>query len=77
MDFANYNAIEFRRGGKVLHASFNRPDTMNAVDQVLEASFDYELISQQTRDHQEAADALREKRAPQFRDEQRHGFWRK
>jgi hypothetical protein len=29
MDFANYNAIEFGRDGKVLHARFNRPDTWN------------------------------------------------
>lgn len=32
MNFSDYRAIEFRRDGKVLHATFNRPDTLNAVD---------------------------------------------
>ncbi len=36
MDFATYSAIAFRRDGKVLHATFNRPDTLNAVDAVME-----------------------------------------
>ena len=40
MDFSNYNAIEFRRDGRVLHATFNRPDTMNAVDHILQADLD-------------------------------------
>lgn len=40
MNFADYNAIEFRRDGKVLHATFNRPDTMNAVDDVLQPDLD-------------------------------------
>lgn len=36
MDFSKYQAIVFRRDGRVLHATFNRPDTLNAVDDVLE-----------------------------------------
>lgn len=32
MNFSDYRAIAFRRDGKVLHATFNRPDTLNAVD---------------------------------------------
>jgi enoyl-CoA hydratase len=32
MNFASYKAIQFRRDGKVLHATFNRPDTLNAFD---------------------------------------------
>lgn len=35
MDFANYQAIQFRRDGKVLHIILNRPDTLNAVDDLL------------------------------------------
>lgn len=37
MDFSSYQAIEFRRDGKVLHATFNRPDSLNAFDGVLHA----------------------------------------
>jgi enoyl-CoA hydratase len=36
MDFASYNAIKFRRDGHVLHATLNRPDTLNAVDPEME-----------------------------------------
>lgn len=36
------------------------------VQQVLDASMAYELQSQQTSDHQEAANAFREKRPPKF-----------
>jgi len=32
MNFSDYRAIEFRRDGKVLHATFNRPATLNAID---------------------------------------------
>ena len=32
MKFSDYHAMQFRRDGKVLHATFNRPDTLNAVD---------------------------------------------
>jgi enoyl-CoA hydratase len=32
MRFSDYQATQFRRDGKVLHATFNRPDTLNAVD---------------------------------------------
>lgn len=31
-NFSEYKAIGFRRDGKVLHATFNRPATLNAVD---------------------------------------------
>src|ERR1700730_15919609 len=36
MDFSAYSAIAFRRDGKVLYATLNRPDTLNAVDAVME-----------------------------------------
>ena len=39
MVFSSYQAIAFRRDGKVLHATFNKPDTLNAFDAVL----DYEV----------------------------------
>lgn len=32
MNLSDYRAIAFRRDGKVLHATFSRPDTLNAVD---------------------------------------------
>jgi len=32
MDYSRYHAIAFRRDGKVLHATFNRPDSQNAFD---------------------------------------------
>ena len=32
MDIDSYTSIALRRDGKVLHASFNRPDTLNAFD---------------------------------------------
>ncbi len=40
MDFSHYRAIIFRREGRVLHATFNRPGTMNAVDDVLQPDLD-------------------------------------
>ena len=36
MIFEDYKAIAFRRSGRVLHATFNRPDTLNAFDEALE-----------------------------------------
>jgi enoyl-CoA hydratase len=36
MEFSDYEAIIFRRDGRVLHATFNRPDTLNAVDERLD-----------------------------------------
>jgi enoyl-CoA hydratase len=36
MNFADYRAIVFRREGRVLHATFNRPDTLNAFNEELE-----------------------------------------
>jgi enoyl-CoA hydratase len=37
MDFSSYSAIAFRRDGKVLHATLNRPETLNAIDPAMEA----------------------------------------
>ena len=37
MDFSQYQAIVFRRDGRVLHATLNRPETLNAIDPGLEA----------------------------------------
>jgi len=36
MNFSDYRAITFRRDGRVLHATFNRPDTLNAFNEELE-----------------------------------------
>ncbi len=36
MQFADYNVIALRRDGRVLHATFNRPDTLNAMDAALQ-----------------------------------------
>jgi enoyl-CoA hydratase len=36
MNFSDYRAMLFRRDGHVLHATLNRPDTLNAVDADLE-----------------------------------------
>ena len=40
MNFDHYRSMSFRRDGGVLHASFNRPDTLNAFDNELHADFD-------------------------------------
>jgi len=40
MEFENYQALAFRREGKVLHVTFNRPDTLNAFDSVLHREFE-------------------------------------
>lgn len=37
VDFSQYQAIVFRRDGRVLHATLNRPETLNAIDAGLEA----------------------------------------
>jgi enoyl-CoA hydratase len=37
MDFSRYSAISLRRDGKVLHATLNRPETLNAVDDTMES----------------------------------------
>jgi enoyl-CoA hydratase len=37
MDFSSYKAIAFRREGFILHATLNRPETLNAVDEEMEA----------------------------------------
>ena len=39
MDYSGYKAIAFRRDGKVLHATFNRPEVLNAFD----ARLDHEV----------------------------------
>lgn len=36
MDFSHYDAIAFRRDGGVLNATLNRPETMNAIDDILD-----------------------------------------
>ncbi len=36
MDYSKYKAIAFRRDGKVLHATFNRPEVLNAFDTQLD-----------------------------------------
>jgi enoyl-CoA hydratase len=36
MDFSSYQRIVFRRDGKVLHATFNRPEVLNAFDSQLD-----------------------------------------
>jgi len=40
MNFESYRSIAFRRDGKVLHASFNRPETLNAFDPALHDEFE-------------------------------------
>ena len=40
MDFSHYKAIEFRREGRVLYATLNRPDTRNAIDGELQPDID-------------------------------------
>ena len=40
MNYANYQALGFRREGKVLHVTFNRPDTLNAFDNLLHGEFE-------------------------------------
>src|ERR1700674_2281539 len=37
MEFSRYSAICLRRDGKVLHATLNRPETLNAVDEIMES----------------------------------------
>ncbi|WP_223448940.1 enoyl-CoA hydratase/isomerase family protein [Pseudomonas sp. BF-R-19] len=36
MNFSRYEAIAFHREGGVLHATLNRPDTMNAIDDTMD-----------------------------------------
>lgn len=40
MDFSNYTAITFRRDGRVLHATLNRPETLNAINRELQYDLD-------------------------------------
>lgn len=37
MDFSQYKALKFHREGKILHMTLNRPDQLNAVDDVMDA----------------------------------------
>jgi len=39
MDFSKYQAIQFRRDGRVLHVTFNRPGTLNAFSDGLHDEF--------------------------------------
>jgi enoyl-CoA hydratase len=34
--FSDYNSIAFRRDGRVLHATFNRPETMNSMNREMQ-----------------------------------------
>jgi enoyl-CoA hydratase len=43
MNFTDYKAIALRRDGRVLHATFNRPDTMNAMDDDLQTDLEHLL----------------------------------
>nr|WP_282446460.1 enoyl-CoA hydratase-related protein [Aromatoleum petrolei] len=36
IDFSSYTSLAFRRDGHVLHVTFNRPDTLNAVDDLMQ-----------------------------------------
>jgi enoyl-CoA hydratase len=40
MEFSKYRAMTFRRDGRVLNATFNRPDTMNAMDDDLQTDLE-------------------------------------
>ena len=40
MNFEQYASMAFRRDGKVLHATFNRPDSLNAFDTSLHDEFE-------------------------------------
>ncbi len=40
MDFSKYKAMTFRRDGRVLHATLNRPASLNAIDHDLQYDLD-------------------------------------
>ena len=40
MNFDHYKNMTFRRDGRVLHATFNRPEALNAFDQGLHDEFE-------------------------------------
>lgn len=40
MEYMNYHALSLRRDGKVLHVTFNRPETLNAFDNELHGEFE-------------------------------------
>jgi enoyl-CoA hydratase len=49
MNFEGYKTLAFRRDARVLHVSFNRPDTLNAFDADLHADFE-RFVSEVPRD---------------------------
>jgi enoyl-CoA hydratase len=51
MDYANYQALNVRREGHVLHVTFNRPETLNAFDNVLHGEFE-RFVHELPRDEQ-------------------------
>lgn len=57
MNFSAYSAIAFRRDGKVLHATLNRPETLNAVDPVMESEL-ARLFDDAARDDESAVIVL-------------------
>ena len=40
MNYENYKTLSFRRDGRVLHVTFNRPDALNAFDNELHGDFE-------------------------------------
>lgn len=40
MNYSNYEALQFRRDGRILHVTFNRPQTLNAFDSALHEQFE-------------------------------------
>ena len=40
LDFSSYSALAFRRDGRVLHVTFNRPDLLNAFDETMDSEFE-------------------------------------
>lgn len=44
IDFSSYSTLAFRRDGRVLHVMFNRPDVLNAFEDVMEHEVERFLI---------------------------------
>jgi len=40
MNYENYKTLSFRRDGRVLHVTFNRPETLNAFDNEMHGDFE-------------------------------------
>lgn len=51
MNFSDYKATALRRDGRVLHATFNRPETSNAMDDDLQSDLEL-LFADVTRDEE-------------------------